>query len=653
MAMAAAGAGEAAAPVVQLGVDTYRDFSKSPAKWMADHLLKWGLVTVIAGGISYVISVAAARQEQAFLNDIQARLGLPQTVSPTPPKVPPTPPSPTLAQATISFVVGSVYNFDLTNAQITGQKCIDSVNSLAALQSPLQDQYANTEASQNAGLAVIGFYKAATALGWVPPGTPLTAFPTNPNAPLPTPGATTTTWIYAPGVLFTAADGVAVDWDSAVGAEVRVWQAMNAVNQMAALLNMPQPFVTGQIPGQPAPPVPASTNGGAFGWLSGIFAAAGADLSTLGADATQAVNDVAGFFGTVASDVQKFAGDVGGAIAYASRVVLNFPILMWDALGYGVTWGTHTVFGDMAPWLVVIGAVMIAVGVAMTYLYPRIMPRLELLANARGARFWNRFDKRLGIRSGIQAIWTQKSTEASMHSANANPVFVPPEQELPPTPVPEPPPAATPAPIQEAPKVPEPVPVAPEGPSPNSAPETPIPTPEAPVKAPDAANAADSPPPPPEPPVPATEAEKEELLGDGPSLREQKMALAAKKPPEARREPTADELLELAGSFPSMNKPPPTFEEEVKLVNDAREVGYKEGAQTYLRGTETRSGKLTAKIVKVETGDGEKDVEVAQQMREAREKGFDEGQKSKLRGGKGPRKAGYRTRRKMQPGEEY
>ncbi|MCI4320577.1 MAG: hypothetical protein L3K23_10705, partial [Thermoplasmata archaeon] len=410
--MAMAAASGVAAPVVQHLETEYFDFSKSPAKWMSDHLLKWGLVTVIAGGLSYVIGVASARQEQAYLNDMQARLGLPQTVSPTPPKIPPAPPSPTLAQATVSYVVGSVYNFDLTSAQITGQKCIDSVNSLTALQESLQSQNANTEAAQNAGLAVIGFYKAATALGWVPPGTPLTELPTNPNAPLPSFDGVTTTWNYLPGALFTAADGVAIDWSSAVGAEVRVWQAMNAVNVMAGLLNLPVPFLTGNIPGLPPPPVPAPSNGGAFGWLNGILAPVAAGVATVVGDAQTAVNDIAGFVQGAANGISQFAGDVGQAIAYASRVVMNLPVLFWDSLGYGVTWGAHTVFGDMAPWLLGIGAVMIGVGMMMSYLYPRLAPRLELLANARGARFWNRVDKRLGIRSNIQAIWTQKATEA-------------------------------------------------------------------------------------------------------------------------------------------------------------------------------------------------------------------------------------------------
>ena len=50
----------------------------------------------------------------------------------------------------------------------------------------------------------------------------------------------------------------------------------------------------------------------------------------------------------VANDVEAFAGDVGKAVAYASRITLNLPIIGCDAIGYGVVGpGTRS----SATWL--------------------------------------------------------------------------------------------------------------------------------------------------------------------------------------------------------------------------------------------------------------------------------------------------------------
>jgi hypothetical protein len=71
-------------------------------------------------------------------------------------------------------------------------------------------------------------------------------------------------------------------------------------------------------------------------------------------------------------------------------------------------------------------------------IYPRIEGRLELGANARLARIFNRFDRWYKTRGKIREVWTQKGTEGMIYSANANPVFVAPVEQLPSPPPPSP-----------------------------------------------------------------------------------------------------------------------------------------------------------------------------------------------------------------------
>ncbi|MCI4357384.1 MAG: hypothetical protein L3K18_09685 [Thermoplasmata archaeon] len=523
-----------AAEVIETGKEIWRDFSADPIMWAADKMVKFGFVAAIGGAVSWAISTASARQEQAYLNDMQTRLGLPLTVSPTPPKPSqtPPPPVPTLGQTTMAICAGSVYNLDLTNAYVSGQKCIDAAGQLQTLLDNLVSQGGSKDAIAGCVLGIEYFGLAAQQFDWAPPGTPVTDFPQNPNLPLPANGSTTTSWIYVAGGLtgFGPYWGQAEDW---------IWVASNATNQVAQALNLPVPFnVPTSAPGAPPPPKPATNT--TFGWLNGFTTLVVGAVTTLGQDAIQGVTDVGQFFQGVSNDIQQFSGDVGKAIAYGVRVILNFPILLWDGLGYGVTWGTHTLFGDLAPLLLFLGIGLIVAGMAIKGVYPRLAPRIELLVNARSARFWNRVDRKLGIKPAVKEVKTLAATETLIAQTNA--LAEPVEAEtsallLPPAPAetsPEAPPSP-PGPLPQ--EIPPPsLPDAPASilPQSDSPPETPATVPE--------------PPPPPEAPVPATEAEKEDILGEQPTLREQKMALSRPKPVK-RREPTADELLEMANSF--------------------------------------------------------------------------------------------------------
>ena len=408
-AVLAAPVAEAGGKAVDWAAGVGRDFSKDPMKWVADHAVKWGFMTALAGGLSYIVSVASARQEQAFLNDIQARLGQPTTVSPTPPKAPPPAPTPTLAQTTMTIVAGSVYNIDLTNSKVTGQKCLDAVNALQMLLDQLLAQGGSPDAIAGCVLGIQDFGLAAQQLGWWPPGTSVTVAPTNPGDPPTT--LTYQVWTYdsAKTVYWSQAE----DW---------VWVASNATNQVAQALNLPVPFnVPTAAPGAPPPPKPVSAT--TFGWLSGFTAFIVQGVVSLGADAQQAVNDVTGAIGTVANDVQAFAGDVGKAVAFASRMILNLPIIGFDALGYGVCWFGHTVFGDMAPWLLGLGVGLMVAGAVAGMLYPKIVPRMKLGIDARSARFWNRFDNWFHTREKAGDVWAERGTEAMIEAAAQEPVY--------------------------------------------------------------------------------------------------------------------------------------------------------------------------------------------------------------------------------------
>ena len=77
------------------------------------------------------------------------------------------------------------------------------------------------------------------------------------------------------------------------------------------------------------------------------------------------------------------------------------------------------------------------------------------------------------------------------------------------------------------------------------------------------------------------------------------MAIAADKP-QKPKEWSADELLELANSFP-------TQKQQEALVAEAERVGRMEGRGTYRSGAEKREVALDKKIAKMETATGPKE----------------------------------------------
>ena len=121
------------------------------------------------------------------------------------------------------------------------------------------------------------------------------------------------------------------------------------------------------------------------------------------------------------------------------------------------------------------------------------------------------------------------------------------------------------------------------------------------------------------------------------------MAIAADKP-QKPKEWSADELLELANSFP-------TQKQQEALVAEAERVGRMEGRGTYRSGAEKREVALDKKIAKMETGDGPEGVQAAEDARVARERARHDGERS-IQEGQYNRKSGYQSRRKRQPGDE-
>ena len=190
-----------------------------------------------------------------------------------------------------------MYNIDLTNSKVTGQKCLDAVNALQILLDQLLAQGGSPEAIAGCVLGIQDFGLAAQQLGWWPPGTSVTVAPTNPDDPPTT--LTYQVWTYdsAKTVYWSQAE----DW---------VWVASNATNQVAQALNLPVPFnVPTAAPGAPPPPRPATAT--TFGWLSGFTAFIVQGVVSLGADAQQTVNDVTGAMGRSPTTFKRSRGTWG------------------------------------------------------------------------------------------------------------------------------------------------------------------------------------------------------------------------------------------------------------------------------------------------------------------------------------------------------
>ena len=76
---------------------------------------------------------------------------------------------------------------------------------------------------------------------------------------------------------------------------------------------------------------------------------------------------------------------------------------------------------NLGPYLFGAGAFLLAVGIVVRFGAERLFPRIELAANARTAELWNRFDRGFGPGRRFNRLWTEKSTEGMIDSANAAP----------------------------------------------------------------------------------------------------------------------------------------------------------------------------------------------------------------------------------------
>lgn len=110
-----------------------------------------------------------------------------------------------------------------------------------------------------------------------------------------------------------------------------------------------------------------------------------------------------------------FVGDV----SLIGKALFNLPRLTFDAAGYGISWGLNTVANDaLAP--MAIGAVIgIGFGLFARWVYPRLKPRLVLMANAKTASFWNRFDRAHQMRKKVKEVRELAATDASIETVNA------------------------------------------------------------------------------------------------------------------------------------------------------------------------------------------------------------------------------------------
>ena len=536
LAQPVADAGEKAAEVAH---EQWEKFSAGPALYVSNLLIKIGTIFIIGAGVSYIGAQATARQEQGFLNDIQNRLGQPQQGSPTPVKNA-TPPPPPLYQPQLQAAT-SAYN---SLSPVSAKANLDALNTMLTNAQSLQAQ-AN---SQGAPSTVINDIN-----GWVGIIAGAGAFMELAYT------ATIGTATEAPN-LTIANQGWAA-------AKVALPDVALLTNQVAIDLGFPAPIPIGVAS---APTIP---------WWEQAFATIGATV----VGATQAtVNDVSG----IAQSVAQFAGDIGQALAFFAKAFMNAPQLLFDGLGYSVTWGFNTILTDLWPWLLALGVGALAVGCAIkfvfTVVWPHIQTRLELGAQARLSRWLGRFDAWFHTQEKVDQVWEFRGTESAIAAAAAEPVYVRSTTPLPSAPVPlkgnrakahqvkEP---KVELPAEDVSKTPT-EPMVGQTDDKTDAPEAPPSPPEepaGPITPPPPETPAPPPPPPPETPVPTPTTETEDHLGEVPNrapTMEQLAEMAAKAEAERRMThpdppplPTyrqrkeelereqADDLLKLANTF--------------------------------------------------------------------------------------------------------
>ena len=546
------------------------EIGKNPAEWVERFLLKWGSISVVAGIGCYALYLAGQRASQGYLNDIDQTLGIGQEQKPTPPawgqKAGPQPPPPAPPQQ------GSF------NSAVAGLNRVGTASAsanVASLQSTLAALWqiagvvygcgmGGTPAqmpSQNLGtqlaVAIMQTCQAIAAMeGRVLTDSEWSTAPWYGNSWGVYGGASPTAWLVQQSDLalssFRASGDanwsrLAVLLNDTENDDNLKW----SLNSLASALNLSQPYDL-KTP---------NTGGNAWGVLGTISQ----DLSGIGASIEQGAATVAQDIDGALSGFASAITQLGSSVAIVGKALINLPRLLGDSAGYAGSWGLEMVGEILYPFLLGIGVAMLAIGSVMrwarTQIWPRVAARLRLLADAKLASAFNRFDSRFGIPAKVDEVWALKGRDAAIEAASLAPKYEQPVEELPTpettpelkmpapgatseTPAPFPPtsPPALTGPPPPPPGEPSDLPEGPEGPE----------LPQADLAAPEGQTSAENPPllgqteAPSEAPVPpegTTEA-AEAYLGDHPSraptleeLRAQEEARLATLPPEPEPAP--------------------------------------------------------------------------------------------------------------------
>jgi hypothetical protein len=370
--------------IKQAAADEARAFAKDPIGETCDLLIKAGTIFAIAGGFLYAIAKATAGPEQAYLNDIQDRLGLPRQSSPTgvAPAVPPTP----FYQTDLNTITSCVNSLSPSSAP-TNQVLLGTASQAADdLVKQAQTGGAPTQVLNDVTALATAIHEIASATNFivdaVAAGSPQSIIN----------DLWTSAHVYAATVP-TLANAVATDYG----------------------LTQPYPAAASPTPSVPWWDVPLAV-------ASSVVGAVEADVGAVTSAAANAAQ-------TILSDAEAVGSDVGTGLAYLGKMIQSAPVLLWDSLGYGITWGVNTVASDLWLLLLTLGLAMVLVGCLVKFFYkkfwPRLERRIELNANARVARLWARFDSWNATRAKVGQVRKQAKVEESVAEANA--LAVPPE----------------------------------------------------------------------------------------------------------------------------------------------------------------------------------------------------------------------------------
>lgn len=553
----------AALPVAQIATDAaekaaeataaqVRKFSEDPVAYVGKVLRTLGAISTVAGVLAYIGSLAATRAANGFLADIDGVLGIPQETAPTPPRkapVPVPPPAPPAYVSLFNQIVTAVSAPDSANAQLA----------VSNLQAAIRTYWA---------LAIFEYGAVQTGTNPGPHGTTFPAYtysqtpPTvagTENSPTPTNGGQQSVYaIVQTAAIINYLQGFEPDWDPSQIAQL---SPQNGPLNSAAVWNITQnALIPYRFAGSDSISNWAAAQGvmgsgtegdnlktTLNGWAQCLGLTVPFDLSTsssqpwgpLGAVVQtlasfgEAVENVGSTIeGDVAAVGQGLAGvavDIGTAVTYIGRGLLNLPRLAFDGLGFTFYWSAEMVLDYLYGPLIVAGVAMLAGSVALLNVYPvfraPISARLKLATAAAGARFGALLDRPLKVRENVVEAKEERDKESVILSVTE-------------------PPAALPALV-----ISEPVVVPTDAPAdlgPVMSPPPVLPGPGA------------------EEPAPQTPTEETEaLLGESPNIREKKMQIAAGTETEGAADPRS---IGDSADVPSSDAPgveTPTSEEMV------------------------------------------------------------------------------------------